>query len=58
MNRINYKQVKQVLIERVGEKIWMIHVGRRILVLVLSAAVNLGSLKMRLSSTLRLMAGE
>ncbi len=53
---IRFGRVKQVLIELEDEKIWMIHAGRQILVLVLAENVNLGSLKLKVSNVLARMA--
>ncbi|MBD3218485.1 MAG: hypothetical protein GF310_09440 [candidate division Zixibacteria bacterium] len=53
---IRFGRVKQVLIELEDEKIWMIHTGKQILVLVLAENVNLGSLKLKVSNVLAQMA--
>ncbi|NIP42329.1 MAG: hypothetical protein GWO41_04985 [candidate division Zixibacteria bacterium] len=53
---VRFGRVKQVLIELESEKIWMIHTGNQILVLVMSENVNLGSLKLKLSNILAQMA--
>lgn len=53
MDNIKFGKVRQVLIEQVGEKIWMVRSNDRILVMVIAASVNLGSLKLKLGKLMK-----
>ncbi len=53
---IEYGKVRQVLIELANEKVWIFRQGEEILVLVLAAKANLGSLKLKISNTISRMA--
>jgi predicted regulator of Ras-like GTPase activity (Roadblock/LC7/MglB family) len=55
MGRIKYGAVRQVLIELAREKVWMVRVQERILVMVLASNANLGSLKLKLTNILKQM---
>jgi len=52
LGKINLGEVGKVLIEMASEKVWIIHLEKRVLVLTLSKKINLGSLKFKLASIL------
>lgn len=55
VGRIKFGTVRQVLIELAREKVWMVRVEERILVMVLNSNANLGSLKLKLTNILKQM---
>ncbi len=55
VGRIKFGTVRQVLIELAREKVWMVRVQERILVMVLAFNANLGSLKLKLTNILKQM---
>jgi predicted regulator of Ras-like GTPase activity (Roadblock/LC7/MglB family) len=58
VSKIDFGQVKHLFIEMSGENIWLVHNQDQILVMVLAASSNLGSLKLKLSNILKMMAPE
>jgi len=58
VSKIKYGRVKHFFIEMPEEKIWLVHNRDQILVMVLAASSNLGSLKLKLSNILKMMAPE